>query len=109
MNNPLPTREATRLDRRQTLALHEHAGHSIDCLVGSLWITLDGDRRDVVLAPGESFLIDRHGLTLVSALSDARFVLRRPGLARLPVPRSAVQGLRALFSAMPPAAPRPAS
>ena len=34
---------------------------------GVLWITLENDLRDVVLAAGDTFTIDRDGLTLVEA------------------------------------------
>lgn len=34
---------------------------------GTLWITLEDDVRDVVLAAGDTFTVDRDGLTLVEA------------------------------------------
>ena len=34
---------------------------------GVLWITLENDLRDVVLAPGDTFTVDRDGLTLIEA------------------------------------------
>jgi len=34
---------------------------------GVLWITLEDDPRDVVVAAGDAFTIDREGLTLVEA------------------------------------------
>lgn len=37
---------------------------------GTLWLTLERDTRDVVLAAGDSFTIDRGGLTLVEAQSS---------------------------------------
>ena len=89
---------STALPQRSTLALHDRLGERIDCLGGRLWITQDGDQRDVVLEPGESFELDRPGLALVSALSDARLAVRRPGTPRLAALAAAdVQRLRALF------------
>lgn len=38
---------------------------------GTLWITLENDVRDVVLAAGDTFTIDRGGLTLVEAQNKA--------------------------------------
>ena len=32
-----------------------------------MWLTMEGDRRDVVLNPGASFVVDRDGLTLLAA------------------------------------------
>jgi hypothetical protein len=50
-------------------------GKRIESLSGSLWITIDNDRRDILVDPGEGFTIDRDGATLISALGDARFVV----------------------------------
>ena len=57
---------------------------------GTLWITLENDTRDIVLTAGDSYMIDRDGLTLVEAqsastvcvlahdLQDGRQVASRP-------------------------------
>ena len=50
-------------------------GQQVLCLDGTLWLTQEGDPRDVVLEAGEQALIERDGLSVVSALSDSRFVL----------------------------------
>ena len=34
---------------------------------GMLWITLEDDPRDVILAAGDAFTIDREGLTLIES------------------------------------------
>ena len=34
---------------------------------GVLWITLENDLRDVILTPGDTFTIDREGLSLIEA------------------------------------------
>jgi hypothetical protein len=64
------------LMRRQTFNLRARKGQRIECHTGQLWITQDGDLRDVILGTNESFTLDRTGHTLVSALEDASFVLR---------------------------------
>jgi len=50
-------------------------GQRVECLSGSLWITQDGDRRDIVLGSGDSFEFDRAGNALVSALADSRYLM----------------------------------
>ena len=59
-------------------------GRRVECLTGCLWITQDGDPRDVVLKAGEAFEFDRNG-AILSALDDSRYVLldacRRPAMA----------------------------
>ena len=46
--------DARTLDKGRIRRIHETRpfGHRIECLSGSLWITQDGDSRDIVLAPG---------------------------------------------------------
>lgn len=56
-------------------------GTRVDCLEGTLWITQDGDIRDIVLPAGSAFVIDRDTRVLVSAIDAARFALRRPAAA----------------------------
>jgi len=53
-------------------------GQRIESLHGSLWVTIDNDRRDILVNPGQGFSIDRDGDTLISALDDARFVVLNP-------------------------------
>src|SRR4051812_32803014 len=55
------------LGRWGSLALRDAAGRTVTCVSGKLWLTMEGDTRDVVLEPGESFEVDRHGLTLLAA------------------------------------------
>ena len=50
---------------------------------GSLWITQEGDRRDIVLAAGESFRLDRNGVRLARAWGDTVLALASPRGARL--------------------------
>ena len=50
-------------------------GRRVELLSGSLWITQDGDLRDVVLGPGEAFDFDRRGDALLSAFADSRYLL----------------------------------
>lgn len=38
---------------------------------GTVWLTQDGDVRDIILRAGESFRVDRGGTVLLQALEDA--------------------------------------
>ncbi|MBX3604783.1 MAG: DUF2917 domain-containing protein [Piscinibacter sp.] len=50
------------------LRLGDAHGLSLSSAGGTLWITVDGEDRDIVLRPGESIRIDSHADTLVSPL-----------------------------------------
>lgn len=47
------------------------AGVQITCHEGSLWLTLDGDARDIVIDAGESFIATEHRRALIYALAPA--------------------------------------
>lgn len=49
------------------LALRDAGGRTVTCVSGSVWLTMEGDARDVILAPGESFEVDHDGLTILAA------------------------------------------
>lgn len=80
------------------IRMRDAAGWTVVCLSGTVWITQEGDSRDVVLTAGRSFTLDCTGLALINAvpcaeagrthLTDAMVRLmpaRRPGafLARI--------------------------
>ncbi len=66
---------ALRLARGQTLKILDAVGSTICAREGSVWITEENSRKDVVLEPGYCFRVDRPGLTLVQAFADASIAL----------------------------------
>ena len=64
-----------RLGRGQTLKLTDGAGSTICAREGSIWITEENSRKDVVLEPGGCYRIANPGLTLVQAFADAQLSL----------------------------------
>ena len=52
---------------RHGLALRDARGRTVTCLNGSVWLTMEGDTRDVILEPGATFAVDRDGLTILAA------------------------------------------
>lgn len=66
-----PAGRAMQLGKRQHVTLHAAAGWTVQTLSGTVWITQDWDPRDIVLEAGQSFVIDRPGSTLISALNQA--------------------------------------
>jgi hypothetical protein len=59
------------LKSHQVLKVRDGIGHTIICHSGTVWVTQDRDRRDIVLGAGESFALDRNGLALVQALEQS--------------------------------------
>jgi hypothetical protein len=74
MNNDLQL-GSRLLAKGKIRRVHDALGRRVECLSGSLWITQDGDSRDIVLSPGEAFDFDRRGDALVSALDESRYLL----------------------------------
>jgi Protein of unknown function (DUF2917) len=88
------------LPKRATLVLDGARGTTLAVEQGSLWVTLERDPRDVILAAGTRFRIDRDGRTIVAAEEDSRLrVIRRRGCVERVfawLSRRAVALLRAL-------------
>lgn len=51
-------------------------GLRISCVEGVLWITQVNDFHDHILISGEKFVINRKGLVIVSAFTDAYVILK---------------------------------
>ncbi|MGB4118157.1 MAG: DUF2917 domain-containing protein [Polaromonas sp.] len=69
---------AQEIARDKILEIKHALGVTIECLDGSVWITLDGNMRDVILNAGQSFCVDRMQRTLIQALTTARVRLIHP-------------------------------
>ena len=55
------------LDAQQTIELIDAKGVTAMATGGCLWVTMDGDRRDLVLVAGDELTIERDGRTLIHA------------------------------------------
>ena len=54
-------------------------GLQITSVAGTVWVTQANDPRDIVLGRGRSFILDRKGVAVVYALSDASVVIGPAG------------------------------
>jgi Protein of unknown function (DUF2917) len=77
MAHPLDT--PVHLAELEVLDIRDGKGIEVRCLGGNVWITQTGDREDIVLRGGESFVLDRKGLALVTALLGPAMVVLQPG------------------------------
>lgn len=62
----------------QFLKLEGAVGARISSRRGSVWITQDGDIRDIVLERGDTFVIEREGPSIVQALEPAELAIVEP-------------------------------
>ena len=72
------------LEYNQLARLTDACGTRVDCVDGHAWITIDGDRRDIVLARGESFVVDSAAPVIVHALQGPAAVAVHARAARCP-------------------------
>jgi hypothetical protein len=80
-----PRDRIVRLEAGELLDVHDGEGLRVICVNGAVWITQSHDPRDVVLSSGQSFVLDRPGLALVSAPGAAATVaIRATGRYRRP-------------------------
>jgi hypothetical protein len=62
----------------QMLTISGGLGMTVTCVRGTLWITQNNDRSDVVLGPGESFTVSRDGVALLSAMEASTALMAAP-------------------------------
>jgi len=87
MAAPLDT--PVHLNPRELLPIEDGAGLEVKALQGDPWITQTGDPEDTIVHGGESFVLDRPGLTLVTALLAPAVLVVQPGRVAWPELRHA--------------------
>ncbi|MDO9074751.1 MAG: DUF2917 domain-containing protein [Rubrivivax sp.] len=103
------TRTEIRLDDQRLLTLSLRAGDLLRAEGGTVWATVDGERDDIVLEPGDVHAVPRDCELRVSAFGQARLEiyghgpLHYEGPRRKPVHRMVVAAWRAIVSGKHPA------
>jgi hypothetical protein len=59
---------------RRGLRLKDARGARLRAVQGTLWVTIDNDLRDIVLDPGESFVVDSNRPLVVMPLGECATV-----------------------------------
>ena len=77
------------LAKRELQRIDGGKGVRVQCLRGDLWLTQDGDPRDIILEPGDEFEFDSDATSYLSALSDASYLLLREKVPFVPAAQSA--------------------
>ena len=104
--NARPQRLSLSLPKKAIFTLPDAHEVDIECQSGAVWITIDHDRRDIVLNPGDHFRSDSHERALVAALepSCVRFSARRLSVAvAQEAPRETTSPWRLWLHGMSPA------
>jgi len=71
----MDTGPTVSLPARQLFEVADASSARITCTAGCLWLTLDHDPRDVILAPGDSFETRDARRALLYALEGSTFLL----------------------------------
>ena len=74
---------AIDLDTRETVTLNDARGTTLRVAQGTLWITQEGDPQDVVLRTGDTWVVERDGMTVLEAQGAARFCILGQRVASL--------------------------
>lgn len=69
------TQRLQTIDKGAIFAVLQPAGKTLTCVRGSLWITHDGDVKDVVISKGDSYTVVRPDRMLVSGLEASSVTL----------------------------------
>lgn len=69
------------LQRGQTSRLPDARATHLCSAAGTLWITVDHDPRDIVLEPGQCFIVPSDEMVTISALSGPAVLDLRPAQA----------------------------
>ena len=72
-----PARLTWTLHKATTQSILHPACMRIECLAGCVWLTHDGDPRDIVLQAPAIYLTDRDARLLIHALDDAKVRVSR--------------------------------
>jgi hypothetical protein len=80
------TLEPVALAARSVHRIENAKGLEVSCARGVTWITQESDPRDLILAAGQSIVLDRPGVAVVYAFKEA--VITVGAAWQLPAPRS---------------------
>lgn len=68
-------RSTLSLARDGLLALRDAQGTQILCHEGAIWVTQEGDIRDIIIGPGDALTVHAPGLTVVTAVQPSTLSL----------------------------------
>jgi DUF2917 family protein len=87
------------LAAREVITLPDVRGATLRVTRGTVWLTQEGDRNDVVLRAGDNWAVERDGDTVVEAQDDVTFCVMGREASALHLPATA-QRSAGLWSAL---------
>jgi len=102
------SRTVISLPAREAITLPHVGGATLRVTQGTLWLTQEDDRNDIVLRAGDNWVVESNGDTVVEAQNDAVFCVVGPQVAtlKLPAPAKAHIGLLSALAGLFGAPPR---
>lgn len=64
------------LNKHETLTLARPEHTQIECFEGCVWVTQDGDQRDVLLESGQTLWVDQPARMLIHALESSKVCIQ---------------------------------
>ncbi len=101
-----PVTTSVVLAHQALLRINDPAGLEITATCGSIWLTLDGDLRDIILpagTKGDTFITTEHRTAILYALADSQVSVAAHDTQTVSTQRAPVQA-RCSGSAMLPLA-----
>ena len=89
-----PVTTTVALARQATMRINDPAGLKITATRGTLWLTLDGDLRDIILTAGtadDTFIATEHRIAILYALADSQVNVAALGTQTVSTQRAPVQ------------------
>ena len=96
------------LPAREAITLPHVGGATVRVTQGTLWLTEERERKDIVLRAGDNWVVESNGATVVEAQNDAVFCVvgRRGALLDLATQARPRKGMLAALAARFVAPPR---
>ena len=77
------------LATRESLSLPDVRGTTLRVTRGTVWITQEDDTQDIVLRAGDTWVVERNGLTILEAQEDTTFCALGRNLETWVIPQQA--------------------
>ena len=87
------------LGARESVSLPNVRGTTLRVTRGSVWITQENDTHDIVLRAGDSWTVDKNGLTILEAQENTTFYALGQRLGAWVMPQPATGPARSTFGA----------